>query len=84
MTDFQPYRPRNPSPWPKRLALALLIGAAALLLYAFSAWADGGTDPTQKPWPPAKPNYSYVCKHRPEIVKPALCYRPNSRRPYRP
>ena len=33
MTDFHPYRPRNPSPWPRRLALAVLIAAVAL------AWA---------------------------------------------
>ena len=79
---WQPYRPRNPSPWPRRIAYTLLIAGAALLLYVFGAEA---AQPRliDKPWPPKTPDYSYVCKHRPEIVKPALCYRPNSRRPYR-
>lgn len=45
MTDFHPYRPRNPSPWPRRLALAVLITAVALALYVFSAHAAGPKPP---------------------------------------
>ena len=77
---WQPYRPRNPSPWPRRIAYTLLIAAAALLLYAFSAEA-AQPRPTDKPWPPKTPDYSYVCKHRPEIVSAWRCAKFNSRQP---
>ena len=82
MTDFRPYRPRNPSPWPRRIAYIALIALAALALYVFSAQA-GGPPPrnTIKQWPP-KPPSTYYCQ-RAAPRPPSYCFT-NSRRPYRP
>ena len=85
MNEFHPWRSTRPNPWPRRIAYTLLIAGAALLLYAFSAQAGGSPPrPTDKPWPPKTHDYSYVCKHRPEIVNAWRCAKFNSRRPYRP
>ena len=85
MTDFRPYRPRNPSPWPRRMAIALAVALLIACMYVLSAQA-GGPPPrnTQKPWPPKRADYSYVCRYRPEAVSLWRCAEFNSRRPYRP
>lgn len=84
MNDFHPWRSTRPNPWPRRIVLAVAAAALALSVYVLSARADSGLDPTTKPWPPSKPSYTAVCRYRPEAVSAVQCYRPNSRRPYRP
>ena len=72
MTDF--YRSRRPSPWPRRIMIAVVIALAALLLYLFSATAAPlPPRQTMKPWPPAYPSRYYCQPGNPRL--PAWCLR---------
>ena len=91
MTDFHPYRPRNPSPWPLRLALAVLITAVALALYVFSAHAapprpPDFSKPKIGPMAPPRTNHdmregriSWCIRGAPAFALPPKC----ARRPHR-
>lgn len=91
MTDFHPYRPRNPSPWPRRLALAVLITAVALALYVFSAHAapprpPDFSKPKIGPMAPPRTNHdmregriSWCIRGAPAFALPPKC----ARRPHR-
>lgn len=76
MTDFHPYRPRNPSPWPRRILIAVSIAVIAAVLYAYGASAAGPRPPrlddTTKR---SRPNTTAVCKYAPQSAVYPDCVR---------
>ena len=77
---------RNWKGWIVAIAAIVLLGTMCGLSFAAeSAHGAGGKPPTldktEKVWPPTRPNYTYVCKYRPEIVSAWKCAKYNSRRP---
>ena len=64
MTDLKPYRPRNPSPWPRRLAIALAVALLIACMYVLSAQAA-----------PIGPGVGPSCAAERRIVT-AACVRP--------
>lgn len=78
---------RNWKGWIVAIAFIVLLGAMCALSFnvqlAMGAGKPPTLDKTEKVWPPAEPNYTYVCKYRPEAVSAWKCAEFRSRKPYR-
>ena len=74
MNDFRPWRSTRPNPWPRRIAIVLLIAFAVLVLYVFGAQAAGKPPvDTAKPWPPVTLRRHYACRYQYRLSPPAYC-----------